>query len=82
MEMAQGTSDSLNAEPRTDTMKLVIEFKHFNAEGNGRLFRSCADEPKANKCLIDIVGISSGKTKNLYFAPWIENTAQWVHYGT
>lgn len=57
MEMAQGTSDSLNAEPRTDPMKLVIEFKHFNAEGNGRSFRSCADEPKANKCLIDIVGI-------------------------
>jgi hypothetical protein len=58
MEMAHGTSDSLNAEPGTDSMKLAIEFEHFNAEGDGWSFRGCTDEPKTNKCFIDIVGIS------------------------
>jgi hypothetical protein len=57
MEVAQGTSDSLNAEPRTDPMELVIEFKHFDAKGNRRSFRTCTDEPKANKCFVNIACI-------------------------
>jgi hypothetical protein len=57
MEVAQGTGDSLNAEPRTDTMELVIEFKDFDAKGNGRSFRTGTNEPKANKCFVDIAGI-------------------------